>query len=168
MGVVAGTVRSLDAGERVAGVNLVDHDLHVQRIAAGGIGGPRVVAHHAILDFDARAAVRGQGLVTGVARGRVDDLAAENTGGRAGGRLEGVRRVVGLGEAADFEPDPVGQGGVVDHFWIVGDVLLERVLISAVAVVDECACGRASTAPGSPGWWRRRERPRDTWRPAPR
>ena len=85
-----GAARRLDARQRVAGVDLVDHHLHVERIAAVGIDGAGVVAHHAVLHFDARAAVRGQRRVTGVTGRGLDDLAHENPGGRAGRRLEGV------------------------------------------------------------------------------
>ena len=136
-----GTTRGLDARQRIAGVDLVDHHLEVQRVAAIGVGGSRVVAHHAVLHLDAGAAVRAQLRMTVVAGRGLDDLAAEDAGGGTGRRLEGVGGVVRLRETADFEAYAMGQRRVIDDVRIFRDVFLERVLIGAVAVVDQRAAG---------------------------
>ena len=93
--------------------------------------------------------------MTGVARGGIDDLPTKYARRRAGRRLKRVRRIVCLYEVADLKTHPMGQGCVINHHGIGGDVLLERILVRAISVVDERAgrggfdarlglgCGRA-------------------------
>src|SRR5580692_1506930 len=51
--------------------------------------------------------------------------------------MEGVVGVVRLDETADFEADTMSQGRVIDDVGIRRDVFFERVLVGAVAIVDQ-------------------------------
>ena len=65
----------LDIGPFLAGMNLVDHDLEIDRVAAVGIGRAGVVAGHAILDLNSIPAVQAQFEVALIAGCVVGDIA---------------------------------------------------------------------------------------------
>src|ERR1700683_2975167 len=78
-----------------------------------------------------------------VAGRRLDYLAAEDPGGVTGRRLEGVGGAVRLSQAADLKADSMSQARVINDVRHVRDIGLERVLIGAVAIIDQCAAGCA-------------------------
>src|ERR1700691_4684259 len=80
------------------------------------------------------AVVAGRGL---------DYFPAEDPGGVTGRRLEGVGGVVRLGQTADFKADSVSQARVINDVRHIRDVGLKRVLIGAVAIIDNRAAGCA-------------------------
>ncbi len=139
-------------GEADTHVDLVDHLLHVHRAAPGLVDGVavdriRVVAGDAVVDVAPVAAVERQVIVAGVAGVVVDDLALE--GRRAADGHEVGRQVIGRARVAaiDLEREPVRLGPVVGRTRRIGararERLRERVLVGAIAVVDERTRGAA-------------------------
>ncbi len=74
----------LHAGQVGAGVDLVDHHLHVDRVAGVGVPGLLVVAEHAELDIAPAAAVQGELLVAAVAGGVEHSLPGVRDGAAVG------------------------------------------------------------------------------------
>src|SRR5580658_4877258 len=74
-----------------------------------------------------------------IAGRRLDDLPAEDTARVTARRLERVGSVVCLRQAADLKTHSMRQRRVIDDVRICRDVLLERVLVGAVAMVDKRA-----------------------------
>ena len=136
--------------EQLASVDFVNHGGEIQVVATVGIGGARVVAHHAELRIDAATTVQGQFLVAAIAGGHICHLAG------LGGVRHGDRLAIGTdGEVevrinlhisarcilvAQLNGDAMRQRGLEDHPIGLGDVLdvgLEGVGVIAVGVVNQ-------------------------------
>ena len=137
-------------GQQLAGVDLVHHRLHGQHIAAVGISGAGVVAHHAVLDIDPAAAMQRQLVVAAIARG---DIGHHPGLGRIGHRhrlasgvegdvevridLDGLAARVNV---AELDRNPMGAVRLEGHaagLRRVGQVGAELVRVVAIGVVDE-------------------------------
>ena len=135
-----------NTGQLVTGMDLVDHDLHVQGLAALGIQVSWVVTGHEDLYLEPITAMAGELelAVAALATGCIDDVACFRKRGAIRYEVD-VRVRGGAAMTTHHDRDAVGEAAIVadrrvtDRCDNAGEVGRENILILSISVVGEAA-----------------------------